>query len=212
MKNRTLANSRTVAAGMVLAILLLPALHGCGSKGGATHATPDDVFQAAKAAAAKEDWKGFCDCLTDDSRDTFAGGMAFAGVMMKAFGELGGKEAQGKLKPIDDVLSKHGLTEENLKKMEKAPPLGGGEKDMAKAMKEMAAPIKDRSAFVADMVAALKQVEGKGKDQPPFPKDAVLKDLKIDGDSAKAVVVGRQGDVERSDPIEFRKVGAGWKI
>jgi len=211
MKSRTVATTRTVAAGVVLAALLFSALPGCGSKGGA-HATPEDVFKAAKAAADKEDWKGFCDCLTDDSRDTFAGGMAFAGVMMKAFGELGGKEAQAKLKPIDDVLSKHGLTEESLKKMEKGPPIGGAEKDVAKAMKEMVAPIKDRSAFVADMVAALKQVEDKGKDQAPFPKDAVLKDLKIDGNSAKAVVVGQQEGAERSEPIEFRKVGAGWKI
>jgi hypothetical protein len=210
MKSRTVATTRTVGASVVLAALLFSALPGCGSKAGA-HATPEDVFKTAKAAADKEDWKGFCDCLTDDSRDTFAGGMAFAGVMMKAFGELGGKEAGAKLKPIDDVLTKHGLTEENLKKMEKGPPLGA-EKDMAKAMKELVAPVKDRSAFVADMVAALKQVGEKGKDQPPFPKDAVLKDVKIDGDSAKAMVVSQQGGAERSEPIEFRKVGAGWKI
>jgi hypothetical protein len=211
MNSRTVATTRTVAAGVVLAALLFSALPGCGSKG-AAHATPEDVFKAAKAAADKEDWKGFCDCLTDDSRDTFAGGMAFAGVMMKAFGELGGKEAGAKLKPIDDVLSKHGLTEENFKKMEKAPPLGGGEKEMAKVMKELVAPVKDRGAFVADMVAALKQVGDKGKDQPPFPKDAVLKDVKIDGDTAKAVIVSQQGGAERSEPIAFRKVGAGWKI
>ncbi len=194
--------------GMLLLALLGLMAPGCGKSGGTTHATPEDVFKAAKAATDKEDWKGFCDCLTDDSRDTFAGGMAFAGAMMKAFGGLGGKDLQAKLKPIDDVFNKHGLTEEALKKT----PGGGAEKDMAKAMKELVAPVKDKSAFVADMLAALKQAgEGKGKDSGPFPKDAVLKDLKIDGNTAKGVIVTKQGG-EKSEPIEFRKVGAGWKI
>ena len=39
-----------------------------------------------------------------------------------------------------------------------------------------------------------------------------LKDLKIDGDKATATLVRKKGGKDAQEPIEFRKVGGGWKL
>jgi hypothetical protein len=189
---------------MVFAVSCLLA-GGCGGGG---HKTPEDAFKAARTSLEKEDWKGFSDCLTDDSRDQMAGGFVMIGVMMKLVGSPGGDEAKAKLKPIDDVLAKHGLTDEVMKKMPDEKP-GKDPESAKKAMKKLVEPIKDKGAFIADMMAAMKKMgDGKKENSIPLPKDAELKDVKIEGDTAKGFVVTK----EKKEPIEFRKVGGGWKI
>src|SRR5262245_36995692 len=95
-------------------VLLMAALSAAVAGGGATYRTPEEVFDAAKKAMAKEDWKGFCATLTDDSRDVLAGGLAMMPLMAKGFAKFAGedkeKEILAKIKPLTDVLAKHGLT------------------------------------------------------------------------------------------------------
>jgi hypothetical protein len=197
-------------------VLLLAALSVAVAGGGATYRTPEEVFEAAKKAIAREDWKGFCATLTDDSRDMLAGGLAMMPLMAKGFAKFAGEEKEkeilAKLKPLTEVLNKHGLTEETLNKMKDEKPAGLDPEAIRKGLKRLVSPIKDRCAFVAEMAAALKKMGGKKDQGAPLPKDAELKDLKIEGDKAKGVVVSKADDKEKRDPIEFRKVGGGWKI
>ena len=167
-----------------------------------TYRTPQEAFDAAKKAIEREDWKGFCATLTDDSRDTLAGGMLMMPLMLKGFAKLAPadkqKEILAKLKPLEEVMAKHGLTEEALAKMKDAKPAGKGPEAIKQAFKQLLAPVKDRSAFVADMIAAMKKIDPKQAKQGPLPADAELKDVKIDGDTAKGVIVTKKGGASKS--------------
>ena len=76
----------------VLGGLLLVALTRCSvaePTKGKTYLTPKAVFDAAKAAAQKDDFKTFFACLTPDSQKMMAGQMVLGGLMMKGFAESG---------------------------------------------------------------------------------------------------------------------------
>src|SRR5881392_1105067 len=79
-----------------------------------TYRTPQEVFEAAKKAAQKEDWKGVCATLTDDARDMLAGALVLTPLRFKTAAKLAGPKGKAilaKLKPLDDVLARHGLSE-----------------------------------------------------------------------------------------------------
>jgi hypothetical protein len=201
-----------VVGGLVLLVALGTALAG----GRTTYRTPQEAFDAAKKAIEREDWKGFCATLTDDSRDTLAGGMVMMPLMLKGFVKLAPEDKQkeilAKLKPLEEVMAKHGLTEEALAKMKDAKPAGKGPEAIMQAFKQLLAPVKDRSAFVADMIAAMKKLDPKQAKQGPLAADAELKDVKIDGDTAKGVIVTKKDGQEKRDPVAFRRIDGSWKI
>jgi hypothetical protein len=203
-----------VVGGLVLFVALGTALAGGR---GTTYRTPQEAFDAAKKAIAREDWKGFCATLTDDSRDVLAGGMVMVPLMIKGFAKLAPEDKQkellAKLKPLEDVMAKHGLTEEALAKMPKDEKPGGkGPEAIKQAFKKLLAPVKDRSAFVADMIAAMKKMDPKQAKEGPLPADAELKDVKIEGDTAKGMIVTKKGGQEKRAPIDFRRIDGSWKI
>jgi hypothetical protein len=207
----------TFAGAAVLAALVL-ATAGPPGYGGEAHRTPQEVFEAARKAAKAKDYKTFMKCLTDDSQDTLAGGTAFAALMMKGFVEAfakgdDAKKVQEMVKNLDAVLARHGLTEEAFAKLKEEMPKDA--KDVGaiqKVVKTLVRPIKDKAAFFGDIVGALEKLSP-GKEQGgPFPADAELKDVKIDGATAAGVIVSKQGDKEKREPIHFRRVGEGWKI
>ena len=174
---------------------------GCGSGGG--YESPQVVFDAAQAAANKKDWKALCGCITPESRDKMAGGIAFAGAMLQQFAALGGEEGKKKAAKIKSVLEKHGLTE-TLKAMNSSPV---GPEEMTKKLLKL---IKDRDAFLADMLTAMD--DGNTSSNMPFAGKATLKDVKIDGDSATGTVVFKKDDGEKSDTMAFKKVEGSWKM
>lgn len=191
---------------------------GSGAAPAAAYDSPQAVFEAAKAATAEKDWKTFAGCLTEESRDVFAGGLVMMTGMIKAFsvgfaGPEGAEEAKAKIKPLDDVLAKHGLTEEVMKKAEpKQPPGGGDPEAMTKALRAMAAPIDDRTAFIADVFAAFEKIGDSPADEMDMLANATLADVEIDGETATGTVIQRQNGQEKKEPIEFRKVDGSWRI
>jgi hypothetical protein len=205
-------SKQSVAGGLLLLAGLTVAVAGDRQP---VYRTPQEVFEAAKKALQKEDMKGFCATLTDDSRDAFAGVMVLMPMMVKGFAKFAPEDKQkellAKLKPLEDVMTKHGLTEEALNKMKGEKPAGKGPEAMKQALKQLVAPVKDRCAFIAEMVAAFKKVDGKAKEGPIDIKGE-LKDVMIDGDKAKGVIVGTKDGKEKRDPIEFRKIAGSWKI
>jgi hypothetical protein len=203
-----------------IALIGLEPLGGCGLASQAAekvYKTPQAVFDAAIAAAKKQDFKAFCECMDDESRDALAGQFAMMGMMVKSFSEFDPKD-KGKAAPLDAILKKHGLTEEvmkkgppNLPRPAKAPK---GPDEQNKAMAEMArVMIKDRTGFIVEMLAALEKMGDKPKKSSPiFAGEVSLVDLKIDGNSAKGTLLTRENGKEDREPISFKKQGPTWKV
>jgi hypothetical protein len=201
--------ARLLTAALMAAGLVTFAV-GCGNgkvEGNAGGDTPEETFKTATAAFEKEDWKTFCDCMTPESKDTMAVGMATVGMMIQGFAALGGDEADKETAKIKETLAKHGLTEDFFKELEKKEQPN----DEAAAMKMMLEPVKDRGQFVADMMGAMQAMGDKGPQAgPSMPKDAELKDVKIDGDSAKGSIEFERDGKQQSEPIAFKKIDGKW--
>jgi len=198
---------------------LLAAPLGCkkGDKP-AQNATPQAAFDAAKAALDKKDYQAFCTNLTPESRDAMAGGMVVAGVMMEQFAGLaaafggGGdaKEAEEKLAPIREALKKHGVDKEAVQN--NMQELQGQASTDPKAVAKLAEPIKDKNAFIADMMSAFEKMGDGEQDETPLSGDAKLVDVKEDGDTASATIVMTKDGAETKEPISFKKIDGTWLI
>ncbi len=205
---------RLMAGGALVAVLAVSLADAPAQPGrGKVYATPQDVFAAADKAAKKDDWKALYSCLTPDSRETITGGLVFMGVMFKGFAAAEKTDkAKESVKAIDATFKKYGLTKDALAKVKldkfdkidlDVPP-----KQKAVSYRKYATTVKDadRAAFVADM---LKVIEKEDKKMPKGK--GALKDLKIEGDTARGTLVVKLDDgTESSEPITFKKVGGGW--
>jgi ribosomal protein S20 len=198
------------------------------------HKTPQAAFDALVRANRAGKWKEFCNCLTPDSRDVLAGVLVLAGgdikssldaVMNKEKDEE--KKALLKtimktvMKPVMDAYEKHGITEKHLEKSGGMMSLlftGGDAEKVKKALTDAAKPVKRRTAFIDDLLTAIKKLEktfGKGGKESAlefFPADAKLEGLKVTGDTAKGTLVGTKKGVEKRDPIHFKKLQDGWRV
>ena len=128
--------------------------------------------------------------------------------MFKAFSAL---DKEGKMKDkiadLDRIMDKHGLTKEAMAKLmpTKDP------KEIEKNNKAITTIVKDKPAFVGDVMKWLESANpGKSKGGPL--DEATLKDLKVDGNKATGTVLTKTGDKEKEEPMEFAKVGGGWRI
>jgi hypothetical protein len=199
-----------------MAVIALSAVYGPAgeTKQAPTYATPQAAFEAAKKAAVQKDYRAVFGALTEDNRDAFAGLMVIMGSFVKEIGAKFAKtdEDKEKVKKIETVLDKHGVTPEMTQEaMTLAKEMQG--KDPAEVlpvMRKLIKPLKDRVGLVSEMMSLTDQ-EKKGS---PFEelKTAQLKDVKVDGNTAKGKLTMIKDGTEKTDPIEFRKEGAGWKI
>jgi hypothetical protein len=201
---------------------LIPIAHGGGKK--PSYKTPQDAFAALKNAVAKEDMRAFASCLTDESRKLLVGTLAVSAAQSEATIKLLEKdsktpeqekmlaEMKDNLARLRKVLKKHGVKEEEVKKaLDEAK---SGDKDaFKKAFIKLADQISNHSAFFEDAYQATKKKYGKAdEDMRKAMKNAQLKDLKIDGDTAKGKVITKRDDTERSDPITFRREQGSWRV
>ena len=193
---------RFFSAALIASLICSVSLTGCSKK----YDSPEAVFEAAKAAAEKEDVEAFLKCMTEGTQEMFAGTMAMSAITMKQAGGLlkavGGKEDKEAFENMSAVLDKHGLTDEYIKGL-------GGVRKVSKpqgVLTELLKPVKDKPAFVADIMKALEPIQ---KDTG-IPKDVFageLSNVKINGDSATAVV---KDSFPR--PLAFKKVDGSWLI
>lgn len=210
-----------LCAVVVAAILVVPV--GCGGGGPAQHDSPQASFDAAKAAAKTKDFNVLCDCFTPESMDVMAGSMIMTASMMKAMGglaALGGEKAkqdfEANCKVLDDVLARHGVSEDQLKSMQGMNPASSPE-DMMAAFAKLTTPIKDKSAFIGEIMNALDSVNqgkqgGMGENKPTEMFEGKLENLKVEGDRASAQVVLTPGGKEERESIGFKKVNGSWLI
>src|SRR5262245_6826842 len=189
---------------VLAAALVLPA---CKSK--TTYDSPQAVFDAAAAASAKQDWAGFMNCLTDESQDKFTFSLAVGAISYKFFASMDREKGAEAAKAIDEALKKHGVNEADLPDLGKDMFKMSAPQDEREMMRKVLGPIKDKPAFVADIIAAMKKLVNK---EPQQKFAGTLTNVKIEGDNATATVVRKTPNKETQGPMAFRKVGGGWKI
>jgi hypothetical protein len=86
-----------------------------------------------------------------------------------------------------------------------------GFREKTTAFKILGENIKDRGAFIVDVMAAFKEmVPGKKSDGPLA--GAELKDLKVEGGTARGTLVTAKAGAENRFPVEFHKSGNGWRM
>ncbi len=178
---------------------------GGGSASVKKAATPQDAFNTMKTAFKNKDWKAACSCLTPDSVDTMAASMIVAGSFMKAFGGMtpDGKEApemKGFGTKIDALFTKYGIDESKLPK----PDPAAGEPDM----KALANIVKDKPAFIGEMMTLLDSMPKDAGGSFPDFESAKISDVKVDGDKAQGKITMDGKD----DTIDFQKIDGSWKI
>jgi hypothetical protein len=212
---------------LVLAALALVLAGGAGldAAGGAKKfQTPQEAFDAFKAAAGKNDLTGIADCLTDDSVDQMAAQITVFAPLIVAFQkEKTPEEKKAAADSLMKTMAKHGMTEPHLKASEaifklafapKASPEEG-----KKAVRQLLEPVKDRRAYLRDVVTLLEKVGPPAKDRGSFKsgnfevaKDSQLRDLKLEGDTARGVVLTTRDGKETRSPITFRREGGSWRV
>src|SRR5690606_2297468 len=116
---------------------------------------------------------------------------------MKYMNDQAKAEALGK--EIDGVMSKHGLSEDA---MPTADPSAGPD------IEKILAPVKDRSAFVADLFAIMAREDSDTPLKSISNATLSMPDTPITGDTAsgKITIEGRD------EKIEFQKVDGSWLI
>jgi hypothetical protein len=172
--------------------------------------TPEAAFAALQEAVGQNDWRTAADCMTPESQEMMATGLLMAGSLMGVFG---GEQAAG----LNAALQKHGV--EMPKPAFDFSVTQPGQEPQTAAADAPQSPtpempeIKDKPAFIADMLAALEKMDqGQSGQKHQQWAAATLKDLSQDGDAATASVVIQGDNGEESQPVEFRKGGGGWLV
>jgi hypothetical protein len=188
--------------GMVLASMAITA--GAQEKV-SVYNSPRAVFVMARAALKKRDVKAFMSCLTEDSQLLMTGQLVMLGMVIKADAALdkSGKAAE-LVKPVDEIFKKHGLTKQAAPQTRNRPDAAA----QLQAKRQLAKLVKDRSAFCADLLAALQKADAKAGS--PLFADAEWDEVKIDGDKATGTML--VGKKKEKRPIDFAKAGGGWLL
>lgn len=184
----------TIATVLLSFIPLISGCGGCSSK----HDSPEAAFEAMQDAAQDDDLETAVEQMTDESQSVMAGGMVFA-LSFAAFNSENEDE-------IQSLFKEHGLDPDA---QEDDEAIDGA--DMETALKKIVEPIDNKPEFVAAAIALMKKLDKDGDSSFDFPS-GTLEDLKIDGDSATAVIVTTDDGDEDREPIEFRKVDGGWLV
>jgi hypothetical protein len=165
--------------------------------------TPQAVFDAAMAASRKKDFKAAVTCLAPEAQKDMAAGFAYAALNIK---EGNTEEVRKGFKPLFDVLERHGLTGKATKDIQ----TGDDPKTAEKSRLALRRLIKDHAAFAAEYLAAQDKVGGGERRGETKIR---LADLKIDGEKATGtMVVDFGGSEDKRLPVEFVKIGGGWKM
>ncbi|MFO0968375.1 MAG: hypothetical protein U0793_22700 [Gemmataceae bacterium] len=170
--------------------------------------SPEDTFKAMGAALKEKNVKAFLAQFTKESQSAITGGMVMMVAMGKAFAKFDKKDGEAKAKIFDEILSKHGLSEDKLADLK---DIGKDPKNLGKAMVTLGGLVKDKASFVGDVFAAMPKV---GKGENPFKEleGAKLSDVKTDGDRAAGKVTAKKGDMEQTENIYFLREDGVWRV
>jgi len=173
--------------------------------------TPQAVFELARTTVQNRDWRRFLALMTEDGQDVIA-----AMAVTSVYGEKDYAKKSGEklsFKETDAVLSKHGLTQEHVESVDPPPELAESLDAAMAAYRKLVAPVKDKPAFVAELM----QARAADKLDPlnlAFPPTARLENVEVTGDAARGTLAIKDDEAGTSfnAPIKFKKVGDEWRI
>jgi hypothetical protein len=201
---------RMIVVGVMLS------LAGCGGKTSSTtnadFSSPEATLATAKAAAADSDYRTFAACFTPGGQETMAAGFVMIGGMMQfmmAQDEENPEKGKASAAKIKKVLEVHGVAEGSRPKI--TLDMSADKESQNKELRKLSEPVKDKPAFIADFIGVMQEV-GDKPEARIIESNAALKDLNIEGDSAKGTLVQTRQTKEVASPIVFRKIGQEWKI
>jgi hypothetical protein len=189
---------------------------GCG---GAAQ-SPDDVYQAATAAAQKNDYRTYAKYLTPASLDQLASGLlssAEAADADRKARKSGGRpeldaDEQKQWEKVQKVIEKHKI---DLAALDADPATADSAdvKDVIRGMlnrrKQVIDQIEDKAGFVHDMMQAYRVPQD---DETKAAPESKLTDVKIDGERATAKVKFTHEGKEIVSTVNFRRIEGAWKI
>jgi len=213
-----------IGGGLGIALLAATSFFTPGvvvAQGKATvYKSPQEVFEAWKQALKKNDTAAVLRCTPGiDYMAVNSTIGAFMDIGMKRIAGGDKKEAEAKTKQLKALMAKHGLTEAHWKKLGEDKELiakvsrPGTDPDDP-AFKKLMEPVKDRAAYLVDLMKFMEGKEGKPglQEEGKLLEKARLVDVKIDGDKAKGTVIVNVKGKEIRAPFEFRKEDGSWKI
>jgi hypothetical protein len=110
---------------------------------------------------------------------------------------------------INRVFEDHGVTKESRPKIN--IDMSADRESQNKELRKLSEPVKDKPAFIAEFLGVMMEV-GDKPDVRIMESNAMLKDLNVEGETAKGTLVQTRASKEISGPIVFRKIGQAWKI
>lgn len=176
------------------ALLCLAA--GCGGGGGEGGDSPEDVFAKIKSSFESGDYDVTFRCMAPDGRD----GMLFGMMIVLGFSTMGDEDATTE---VENILKKHGAKVDEDEDEEEGIDLGD-EAKMKEAVAKIFKDVKNKPALFKDLMKALEKHSDES--ESPVPKDAELKDVKIEGDTATGTISSEDGEEE----AEFVKQNGRW--
>lgn len=189
---------RIIFIALLVSLVCVPPAARAGDKG----KTPEEAFAAAQDAYKKAGPKAFLPFLTRDSQKALAGGMVVSVYGIRTL--LASKKVEDLLKDVDALIKKHAIDTSKLK--DKSPT--SVEAAIA-ALLEAGGMPKDPVAFVDEAVATLNRISGSPTPIELLPSGAVVKDVKISGETAKGTM--HYGD-DLTEPVHFRHEAGVWRI
>lgn len=169
----------TIVTSFTLAVLA-----ACSNAPGGS--TPQEVFEMAKAASVKKDWKGLYFTLDPETCSGFIGNLLFvAGVITTS-----GKGREEREKKLKDIFERHGIREDAAE---------GALKDIHKP------------ALFVDLMKFIESTDPTGIEWIVM-NGKTLKDMKTDGDWATGTLMWSDGRDAGPPPgnIEFVKRDGRW--
>lgn len=191
---------------VVLAIIGIAAVTLFSS--GPSYRTPEAAWKAQKNAVEKRDWETLYYTLSPDTRERTVAGVAFMAQMV-ASGDEG----------MAAIMEKHGVESASSTPDESSPAgLGQLFSQMQQQMETAADSIEDKEAFFVDVMDYFtekgEEMQGQMGTQQMAMMNASqeLKDVVIDGDSARGMQTMSIMDNTIDVPIEFRRIDGSWFI
>lgn len=202
--------TRCLPAALILSVVL--GCDGAGGLGGGS--SPEAVLQTAEAARKREDWQTYVGCHTPETHAAMVRMNLQNALSLQAgkkLAELGGAGAvaqvEQKLKPLNDIFAKHGISSADLDRLVEMP--AGQEKEQA--INALADRVSDKRGFAADMMAFSHKAMTQGAQVEEA--ESTIKSVTINGDRATAVVSASTGNGPAFEvSMQLQRTTDGWKI